>query len=83
MTNLTPERKRITDKQRIDALEREALKEPLLLHDRVSGGRKEVVGHYRGLGLWVATGRTLRQAIDQAFPSGPPRIPRPYRRGTR
>lgn len=58
---------RITDKQRIDALEKAALEEPLVLHDIASGGRRELAGNYRGLGLWVSTGRTLRQAIDQAF----------------
>ena len=53
------------DAERIDALEAAVIiDEPLLLHDtpHVSGG-------YRGLGIGYTTGRTLREAIDHAFPA--------------
>lgn len=65
---------RITDKMRIDALELAATEDPLLLHDQIITGSAKGCNH-RGLGLLLSTGRTLRQAIDQAFI-----LPHPYKK---
>lgn len=55
------EEKQITDKERLDWLERQALKpDGILLHDG-----KKVTGR-TGLGIWTPS-RTLRNAIDQAM----------------
>lgn len=49
----------VTDADRLDYLEREANREPILLH-----AIDATQTAYRGIGL-KNTGRTLRQAIDQ------------------
>lgn len=61
-----------SDSMRLDWLEREAISEPIVLHDlgRLTGP------HYRGLGLKKTTGRSLRQAIDDLMRIAGYRIPR-------
>jgi len=56
----------MTDAQRIDWLETEMKREPLVLHDLLN--LRPAIGwntNYRGLGL-LQGGRTLRDAIDSA-----------------